>query len=90
MKLQDYLPLKEEISLGFELRPITLLIALMTIGLILFYLYGVFNFFMHGHHAYNVTRELLGDSWLRRMSFVAVAMGSIVHRQRVGSFLISR
>jgi len=79
MKLNDYLPLKENISLGFEKTPITMAIAGVTIALILFYLYGVANFFAHGHHAYNVTREHPWGFLVASYEFfVAVAMGSIV------------
>ena len=79
MKLNDYLPLKENISLGFEKTPITIAIAGVTIALILFYLYGVANFFAHGHHAYNVTREHPWGFLVASYEFfVAVAMGSIV------------
>jgi len=79
MKLNDYLPLKENISLGFEKTPITMALAGITIALILFYLYGVANFFAHGHHAYNVTREHPWGFLVASYEFfVAVAMGSIV------------
>ncbi len=79
MKLSDYLPFKEKISLGFKITPVTLLLALITVGLILFYLYGVMNFFAHGHHAYNVTREHPWGFLVASYEFfVAVAMGSIV------------
>ena len=79
MKLNDYLPLKENISLGFEKTPVTIALAGITIALILFYLYGVVNFFAHGHHAYNVTREHPWGFLVASYEFfVAVAMGSIV------------
>jgi molybdopterin-containing oxidoreductase family membrane subunit len=79
MKLSDYIPFKENISLGFEKTPVTLALAGVTIALILFYLYGVANFFAHGHHAYNVTREHPWGFLVASYEFfVAVAMGSIV------------
>jgi len=79
MKLHDYVPYRENISFGFEKTPVTIALAGLTIGLILFYLYGVFNFFAHGHHAYNVTREHPWGFLVASYEFfVAVAMGSIV------------
>jgi len=79
VKLNDYLPLKENISFGFEKNAITLAIATMTIALIAFYLYGVSNFFAHGHHAFNVTREHPWGFLVASYEFfVALAMGSIV------------
>jgi molybdopterin-containing oxidoreductase family membrane subunit len=79
MKINDYIPLKENISFNFKKTPVTLALAGITIGLILFYLYGVANFFAHGHHAYNVTREHPWGFLVASYEFfVAVAMGSIV------------
>ena len=79
MKLSDYIPFKEEISFNFEKTPVNLALAAITIVLILFYLYGVSNFFAHGHHAYNVTREHPWGFLVAAYEFfVAVAMGSIV------------
>jgi len=79
MKLHDLIPYRENISFGFEKTPVTIVLAGITIGLILFYLYGVANFFAHGHHAYNVTREHPWGFLVASYEFfVAVAMGSIV------------
>ena len=79
MKINDYIPFKENISFNFEKTPVTLALAGVTIGLILFYLYGVVNFFAHGHHAYNVTREHPWGFLVASYEFfVAIAMGSIV------------
>lgn len=41
----------------FEKTPLNMFVAVMVIGLVLVMIAGVANFLMHGHHAYNVTRE---------------------------------
>jgi len=79
MKLMNLLPIKQEISFGFKPTAISALVATGTVGLILFYLYGITHFFEHGHHAYNVTRvHPWGFLVAAYEFFVAVAMGSIV------------
>jgi len=79
MKLNDYIPLKNNISFKLESTPVNMLLALVTAGLIFFYLYGVMHFFEHGHHAYNVTRtHPWGFLVAAYEFFVAIAMGSIV------------
>jgi len=79
MKISDYIPLKESISFRLAPTPVNIVLALITAGLIFFYLYGVMHFFEHGHHAYNVTRtHPWGFLVAAYEFFVAIAMGSIV------------
>lgn len=79
MKINDFIPFKESISFNFKKTPVTLAIAGITIALIVFYVFGVANFFSHGHHAYNVTREHPWGFLVAAYEFfVAVAMGSVV------------
>jgi len=42
---------------GFEKTPRNMLIAAITVGLLALFVVGLAFFFMHGHHAYNVTKE---------------------------------
>ncbi len=79
MNIKNYIPIKEDISFNFKPTLLSIIIALISIGLIGLYLFGVVNFIQHGHHAYNVTREhpwgfLVGAYEF----FVALAMGSVV------------
>lgn len=79
MKLNDIVPLQEKISLKYNINGVSILLTVLTLGLILFYLYGIGNFFEHGHHAYNVTREHPWGFLVAAYEFfVAVAMGSVV------------
>lgn len=61
MNLRDIIPYKEGISvkslLTFEKTPLNMLMAFVTIGLFVFMAWGTGQYLMHGHHAYNVTRE---------------------------------
>ena len=41
----------------FEKTPLNLLMAIITVGLIAAFFAGVANYILHGHHAYNVTRQ---------------------------------
>jgi len=78
MNIRDYIPLKEEISFGFRPTPANLGLALLTVLLLAAYLYGVVGFLLHGHHAYNVSRE---HPWGFLVSayefFVALSMGTL-------------
>ncbi len=55
------IPLKEDFSLksilGFEKTPINLLVAISVVAMLAMLVIGVAIYLMHGHHAYNVTRE---------------------------------
>ncbi len=42
---------------GFEKTPVNILIALSVIAFLAMFAIGVTTYLMHGHHAYNVTRE---------------------------------
>ncbi|MCD4668275.1 MAG: polysulfide reductase NrfD [Sulfurimonas sp.] len=54
-------PIKEDFSikslLGFKKTPLNVLVFFMIMGLLLLLVWGLAQFLMHGHHAYNVTRE---------------------------------
>ncbi len=55
------IPLKEDFSLksilGFEKTPMNMLVAVLTLAFLAMFVVGVATYLMHGHHAYNVTRE---------------------------------
>ncbi len=55
------IPLKEDFSiksiLGFEKSFINIIIALSVVAMLGMLVIGVTNYLIHGHHAYNVTRE---------------------------------
>jgi molybdopterin-containing oxidoreductase family membrane subunit len=55
------IPLKEDFSIKsifeFEKTPINMLIAVAVIALLGMFAIGVITYLVHGHHAYNVTRE---------------------------------
>lgn len=76
--LRDFIPIKEKISLAFKANGINLILALATLALLGVYLYGVVGFLLHGHHAFNVSRE---HPWGFLVSayefFVALSMGTI-------------
>ncbi len=54
-------PIKEDFSikslLGFKKTPLNILVSFMIIGLLLLLVWGLTQYLIHGHHAYNVTRE---------------------------------
>jgi molybdopterin-containing oxidoreductase family membrane subunit len=77
MSFKSYLPLKSEINLfNVEKNPITLVIMAFTALFLAMYLYGIINFFMHGHDAYNVTRQFpWGLLMVMYEFFVGLAMG---------------
>ena len=54
-------PIKEDFSikslLGFKKTPLNMLVFFMIIGLILLLIWGITQYLIHGHHAYNVSRE---------------------------------
>ena len=43
--------------LNFEKTPQNMLVAVITLAFLAFFVLGVATYLMHGHHAYNVTRE---------------------------------
>jgi len=43
--------------LDFERTPRNMLVAVITVGFLALFVVGLALFFMHGHHAYNVTKE---------------------------------
>jgi len=55
------IPIREDFSLksilSFKKTPISMLFALTVLGLLGLMLIGATSYFIHGHHAYNVTRE---------------------------------
>ena len=55
------IPLKEDFSLksilSFEKTPLNMLLAVVTLAFLAMFVVGVATYLMHGHHAYNVTRE---------------------------------
>ena len=55
------IPLKEDFSLksilDFEKTPLNLLIAVSVLAMLGMLILGVSTYLVHGHHAYNVTRE---------------------------------
>ncbi len=55
------IPLKEDFSvksiLGFEKTPVNVLVAVSVLAMLAMLIIGVVIYLMHGHHAYNVTRE---------------------------------
>lgn len=55
------IPLKEDFSvkslLSFEKTPVNTLIAAVTLSFLAMFVAGIAMYLLHGHHAYNVTRE---------------------------------
>ena len=55
------IPLKEDFSLksilGFEKTPVNMLVAVSVLAMLGMLVLGVGTYLLHGHHAYNVTRE---------------------------------
>jgi len=55
------IPLKEDFSLksilNFEKTPVNMLLAVVIVAFLAMFVIGVAIYLMHGHHAYNVTRE---------------------------------
>jgi len=55
------IPLKEDFSLksilGFEKNPVNMLLAVVILAFLAMLVVGVATYLIHGHHAYNVTRE---------------------------------
>jgi len=55
------IPLKEDFSLksilGFEKTPVNMLVAVSVVVMLAMLVIGVLTYLIHGHHAYNVTRE---------------------------------
>ena len=55
------IPLKEDFSIkslfGFEKSFINIIIFLSVLAMLAMFAVGVYTYLMHGHHAYNVTRE---------------------------------
>jgi molybdopterin-containing oxidoreductase family membrane subunit len=55
------IPLKEDFSLKsilrFEKTPVNMLVAVSVLAMLAMLVIGVATYLMHGHHAYNVTRE---------------------------------
>ena len=43
--------------LGFEKTPTNILVAVLTLAFIAMFVIGVAIYLVHGHHAYNVSRE---------------------------------
>ena len=61
MNLKNIIPIKEGFTLKslfeYEKTPLNNFVAVTTISLVLLFFMGVITYLMHGHHAYNVTRE---------------------------------
>ena len=55
------IPIKEDFSikslLNFEKTPANMLIAVLTLSFLAMFVVGIATYLIHGHHAYNVTRE---------------------------------
>jgi molybdopterin-containing oxidoreductase family membrane subunit len=55
------IPLREDFSvksvLNFEKTPVNMLVAVSVLAMLAMLVIGVATYLMHGHHAYNVTRE---------------------------------
>jgi len=55
------IPLKEDFSLksllNFDKTPLNMLLVVVTLAFLAMFVVGVATYLMHGHHAYNVTRE---------------------------------
>ncbi|MFT7879422.1 MAG: NrfD/PsrC family molybdoenzyme membrane anchor subunit [Sulfurimonas sp.] len=61
MNISKLIPIREDFSikslLNFEKTPANVLVALITLAFLAMFVVGVATYLMHGHHAYNVTRE---------------------------------
>ena len=61
MNIREYIPIREDFSikslLSFEKTGVNMLLAVVTLAFIALFVVGVATCLMHGHHAYNVTRE---------------------------------
>ncbi|NPA59094.1 MAG: polysulfide reductase NrfD [Epsilonproteobacteria bacterium] len=55
------IPIREDFSIkslfNFEKTPINMLLAVVVVAFLAMFVIGVATYLMHGHHAYNVTRE---------------------------------
>jgi len=78
MSLKQMIQIKDDISLKFTPTAFSSILAVLTIGLLAMYIYGVINFLNHGHHAFGITREHPWGFLVAAYEFfVAVSMGSI-------------
>jgi len=60
MSIRSIIPIKQvtlKDLFGFEKRPLSIFMVLLTVGLLGLFAAGAALYLMHGHHAYNVTRE---------------------------------
>jgi molybdopterin-containing oxidoreductase family membrane subunit len=61
MNISKLIPIREDFSikslLNFEKTPANMLLALIILAFLAMFVVGVATYLMHGHHAYNVTRE---------------------------------
>jgi molybdopterin-containing oxidoreductase family membrane subunit len=78
MSLKQMIQVKDDISFKFTPTAFNSILAVLTIGLLAMYVYGVINFLNHGHHAFGVSREHPWGFLVAAYEFfVAVSMGSI-------------
>ncbi|MFT7824627.1 MAG: NrfD/PsrC family molybdoenzyme membrane anchor subunit [Sulfurimonas sp.] len=61
MNISKLIPIREDFSikslLNFEKTPANMLVAFIIVSFLAMFVIGVASYLMHGHHAYNVTRE---------------------------------
>jgi molybdopterin-containing oxidoreductase family membrane subunit len=61
MNIREYIPIREDFSikslLSFEKTGVNMLLAVVILAFLAMFVVGVGIYLVHGHHAYNVTRE---------------------------------
>ncbi|MFT7002993.1 MAG: Ni/Fe-hydrogenase subunit HybB-like protein [Sulfurimonas sp.] len=61
MRISDYIPIREDFSikslLSFEKTAVNILLAVVILAFLAMFVIGAATYLIHGHHAYNVTRE---------------------------------
>ena len=59
--INKIVPIKEDFSIGsllsFKTTPLNITFAALILGLLALLGWGITQYLIHGHHAYNVTRE---------------------------------
>lgn len=85
--INKIVPIKEDFSIkslfSFEKTPLNMLVAFMIVGLTVMMVFGVVHFLMHGHHAYNVTRE---HPWGLMIASYAFFVGTSTGLCIIGAF----
>ena len=74
----------------FEKTPLNLLVAIITVGLVAAFFAGVANYILHGHHAYNVTRQHPWGLLISMYVFFVVSSTGLCIISSIGHVLASK